>query len=111
MTEPARENESFTESGCEVDAVFPAGADFLDGHFDGAPVVPGVVQTGAAVLEIERMLGRRVRVTEVRKLKFAKAVRPGERVHLSVSRRGGGEWAFRWESEGAVCSSGVVVAE
>ena len=109
MTEPVREREVRTETGCEVEMTFAPQSDFFDGHFDGVPVLPGVVQTGTAVRELERLLGRRVVVGEARKLKFARVVRPGERVKLSLSRKGGSEWAFRYEMDGELCSSGILV--
>ena len=109
MTEPIRENERRTELGCEAEMVFRPESDFFDGHFEGAPVLPGVVQTGVAVRELERLLGRAVRVTEIKKLKFARVVHPGERVKFSLEGKGEDEWAFRYESGGALCSSGTIV--
>ena len=111
MTEPVVESERRTESGLEAVLSFPPESDFFDGHFEGAPVLPGVVQTGTAVRALGRMLGRPVRVREVKKLKFAKVVHPGDRVSLSLSRRGAGEWAFSYSADGAMCASGVLVVE
>ncbi len=111
MTEPVVENRKTTESGCEATMSFPPECDFFDGHFEGAPVLPGVVQTGTAVRELERLLGRSVRVKEIKKLKFAKVVHPGDRVEFSLSRKGDAEWTFRYESDGELCSSGILVAE
>jgi len=90
---------------------FPPGSDFFDGHFEGAPVLPGVVQAGVAVRELERLLGRPVRVREIKKLKFAKVVRPGDRVDFSLARKGGSEWSFKYETGGELCSAGILVAE
>jgi len=111
MTEPVVEYRKATESGCEAAMSFPPESDFFDGHFEGAPVLPGVVQTGFAVRELERLLGRTVRVSEIKKLKFAKVVHPGERVDFSLARKCDGEWTFKYESGGALCSSGILVAE
>ena len=111
MTEPAVETRRTSESGCEITMSFPPESDFFDGHFEGAPVLPGVVQTGVAVRELERLLERPVRVKEIKKLKFAKVVHPGDRVEFSLSRKGGEEWVFRYESGGELCASGILVAE
>lgn len=111
MTEPVVEKRQADESGCVATMSFPRGSDFFDGHFEGAPVLPGVVQTGAAARELERLLGHPVRVREIRKLKFAKVVHPGDSVIFSLSRKSDAEWAFRYESDGQLCSSGILVAE
>ena len=111
MTEPVVENRKASESGCEATMSFPPECDFFDGPFEGAPVLPGVVQTGVAVRELERLLGRPVRVKEIKKLKFAKVVHPGDRVGFSLSRKGDGEWIFKFESDKQLCSSGILVAE
>ncbi len=109
MTEPTRENERRTELGCEADMVFGPESDFFDGHFEGAPVLPGVVQTGTAARELERLLGRAVRVSEIKKLKFAKVVHPGDRVKFALSRKSENEWTFRYDMDGELCSSGILV--
>lgn len=109
MNEPIVEGEVRTESGCEMDLLFSSGSDFFDGHFDGAPILPGVVQTGTAVRAVGRMLGGKSRLAEIKKLKFAKVVHPDERVHLSIARKGDSEWAFAYTSEGGLCSSGILV--
>lgn len=109
MTEPIMENEKRSESGCEADMVFPPESDFFDGHFVGAPVLPGVVQTGTAVRELERLLGRAVRVSEIKKLKFAKVVHSGDRVKFALAKKGENEWTFRYEMDGELCSSGILV--
>lgn len=111
MTEPIVENRKATESGCVATMSFAPESDFFDGHFEGAPVLPGVVQTGVAVRELERLLERPVRIREIKKLKFAKVVHPGDRVEFSLSRKGEAEWTFKYESDGELCSSGILVAE
>ena len=111
MTEPIVENRKATESGCVATMSFAPESDFFDGHFEGAPVLPGVVQTGVAVRELERLLGRPVRIREIKKLKFAKVVHPGDRVEFSLSRKGEAEWTFKYASAGELCSSGILVAE
>ena len=109
MTEPHKENERRTELGCESEMTFPAESDFFDGHFEGAPVLPGVVQAGTAARELERLLGHPVRVAEIKKLKFAKVVHPGDRVKFALEQKSENEWTFRYEMDGELCSSGILV--
>jgi UDP-N-acetylglucosamine acyltransferase len=71
--------------------------DFFQGHFPGAPLVPGVlmIETLAqvsALLLLHRETGRsaaRVALRGVNDAKFRRQVVPGDRVRLEVSRRVG----------------------
>lgn len=65
--------------------VVPDDLAFLDGHFDGFPVVPGVVQLGWVVEAAEAALGRPLRLAAVENLKFRELLLPGQRFRLEVS--------------------------
>ena len=71
--------------------------DFFQGHFPGAPLVPGVliIETLAqvsALLLLHREEGRpaaRVALRGVNDAKFRRQVVPGDRIRLEVTRHGG----------------------
>ena len=73
------------------------GEEFFQGHFPGAPVMPGVLMIeslaqAAALLLLHRDVGppnARVCLRGVDGAKFRRQVGPGDRVRLEVSRRGG----------------------
>lgn len=60
------------------------------GHFPNAPMVPGVFQIEMARQAAEALVGRALRVREVRKAKFTAVVAPGDVVLLEgrLSRNG-----------------------
>jgi 3-hydroxymyristoyl/3-hydroxydecanoyl-(acyl carrier protein) dehydratase len=114
----------FPDAGFERRATAPAeehtGARYVladtsrcfDGHFDEAPVLPGVAQIGL-VLETcaaEPGAGSRGGLTALRDVRFTRALRPGDEVDVVLapgptpdSRR------FELRSGGALVSTGVVV--
>lgn len=67
------------------DVTVPEDLVFLEGHFDGFPVVPGVVQLGWAIDAAETGLGAPARVAAVENLKFKELLLPGQRLRLEVS--------------------------
>ena len=69
---------------------------FLQGHFPGNPVVPGVVLCemigqSCAVLLGERLLGKTPFFTGMNKVKFRRTARPGDKLVLSarITRQNG----------------------
>jgi len=57
---------------------------FLEGHFDGFPVVPGVVQVGWAIEAAQAALGAAPAVAAVENLKFKDLLLPGQRGVLEI---------------------------
>ncbi len=89
---------------------------FLQGHFPGNPVVPGVVlcemlaQAGC-VLIADRLAGKTPYLTSIKNARFRRKVRPGDRVDIrcDVQAQKG---AFMFiKAEGAVEGEAAVGAE
>jgi 3-hydroxyacyl-[acyl-carrier-protein] dehydratase len=62
---------------------------FLQGHFPGNPVVPGVVLCemigqNCAMLLGEKLIGKTTLFTGIKQVKFRKSVRPGDTVELEA---------------------------
>ncbi len=57
---------------------------FLEGHFEGFPVVPGVVQVGWAIEAAQAAFGAAPAVGAVENLKFKDLLLPGQRGVLEV---------------------------
>ncbi len=108
LQEPRVENVVRTDGGWSADFTFDADAMYFQGHFPGFPILPGVVQLGAAHRFAELFARAPLRIGTVKKLKFQRIIHPGEKVRFSLERRSDSEYAFRYEAGGEVCSSGVM---
>jgi 4-coumarate--CoA ligase (photoactive yellow protein activation family) len=86
---------------------------WFDGHFPDFPVLPGVVQLDGLVLrQVERLWPSSGALRAVKRLKFMKLIRPGERIVLSLDRdaaRGTVEFAI--DGPDGRCASGTLVLE
>ncbi|NLD51594.1 MAG: 3-hydroxyacyl-ACP dehydratase FabZ [Clostridiales bacterium] len=113
-----------------LDEVMPAGAHqsqgvyhvrgdkfFLQGHFPGMPVVPGVIlceivaQTAGILVKEELMKGRTPLFAGIEKVRFRRMVRPGDRVdtHCKVLRTVGSLIKLEGEArvDNELCCEGV----
>jgi acyl-coenzyme A synthetase/AMP-(fatty) acid ligase len=62
----------------------PTELAYLEGHFDGAPVVAGVVMLRWVVVAAADLMGQSPRVRAVEALKFPSVLRPGQQFTLRV---------------------------
>jgi 3-hydroxyacyl-[acyl-carrier-protein] dehydratase len=97
--------------------------NFFQGHFPGAPVMPGVLiieamaQTAAALVvhsagkELE---GKLVYFMAIDDAKFRKPVVPGDQLHITVTKQQNRRnvWRFQGEAkvDGNLCAEAVVTA-
>jgi len=97
--------------------------DYFNGHFPGAPVMPGVLiieamaQTAAALVvhsagkELE---GKLVYFMAIDEAKFRKPVTPGDQLHIHVTRQQNRRnvWKFKGEArvDGELCAEALVTA-
>jgi len=63
----------------------------LEGHFPGAPIVPGTVQLDWAVELARELTGDGLAPARVEALKFARPLAPGDELGIRVEQRGAGE--------------------
>lgn len=105
----ARRRDGGFEQTLEVGHDLPQ----LEGHFEGFPVVAGVVQLGWAVAAATEWLGARPQLAGVEALKFPQPLRPGRTVTLRVERAAGSQ-ALRFQlrdGETVFASGRLLVAE
>jgi hypothetical protein len=105
--QPLLHSESRGPHSLVRDVSVPDDLVFLEGHFEGFPVVPGVVQVGWVLEAAQAVLGEAPRLAAVENLKFKELLLPGQRFRLEV------EWTpardvlrFRLAAEERVFTTG-----
>jgi len=111
FAEPRVTNVVRGEDEWSADFVFDADASYFKGHFPDLPVLPGVVMTGMAHHFAEILERRELRLTSVRKLKFARVVRPGDKLRFSLRRKSPAEYDFRYMAGETMCAQGTMEVE
>ena len=86
---------------------FPHGCNFFEGHFNGFPVLPGVVQLYFADFLARDAFGDRVSCECVKKIKFSKIIKPDENLKLVFERKNN-LINYMYIRDEQVCSSGVI---
>ncbi|WP_049721100.1 ApeI family dehydratase [Gilvimarinus polysaccharolyticus] len=85
---------------------------YFSGHFDGLPVLAGVVQLGWVVAYAERLLGRRYKFLGLTSNKFLQLVRPPVTLQLSVQYEPEHQrLKFAYSLPNGVCSRGAINVE
>jgi 3-hydroxymyristoyl/3-hydroxydecanoyl-(acyl carrier protein) dehydratase len=99
--------ESRGEGWFERRLEVPRDLVYLDGHFEGQPVVPAVAQLRWVMEAAFELWGRTPRVGEFDVLKFPELLLPGQTFVLRVERwEPGGGFQFRLSEEERVFASG-----
>ena len=90
---------------------------WFDGHFPGRPVLPGVAILSMVCEMVRRAalgLGRPVRISGIRRVRFRRPVRPDERLSIEIRRESpekGTGYLFRAEVGGELACTGLVSVE
>jgi acyl-coenzyme A synthetase/AMP-(fatty) acid ligase len=91
---------------------FPHDSPYFHGHFDGFPVVAGVVQVNDLVLR--RIHARWPDLRHLRRitaLKFRSPIHPGDTVAVNITRSESSRVAFQIQRGGGTVSSGTLIFE
>lgn len=79
---PVIRNEIREEDGIRLSLLVPPELFYFDGHFPGAPILPGVVQVDWAIEFGRRLLGVNGPFLRLEQIKFQKTIRPGMEVEM-----------------------------
>jgi 3-hydroxymyristoyl/3-hydroxydecanoyl-(acyl carrier protein) dehydratase len=97
-------------SAARIELRVPAELEYFDGHFPGAPVVPGVVQIKWAIEAARRHLGCAGAVTGMEAVKFQQVMGPCAQVTLALRYAAeSGKLLFSFESRERRFSSGRIL--
>jgi 3-hydroxymyristoyl/3-hydroxydecanoyl-(acyl carrier protein) dehydratase len=101
------------ENEISADIHVPPDSPWFEGHFPGAPILPGVAQIGMAVDAIGKARNRELMISSVRRVRFKRMIRPGDQLKVIAAplNQEIGAYSFRiMIQEEAVCS-GVITVE
>lgn len=87
--------------------IFPKSCNFFDGHFDGMPILAGVVQLYFANYFASDAFNVKINTDSLKKIKFSKLIKPDEKLKLIFERKDN-TVNYRYEKDGQICSSGVM---
>ncbi len=87
----------------------PADSAWFDGHFPDAELLPGVAQIAMVVEILDAVLEKPAFVTDVSRVRFKLAIKPGERIDVEVTpRENTPSWGFRLLKGSEVACSGFL---
>lgn len=89
----------------------PPDSPWFDGHFPGAPLLPGVAQLGMVHDLLTRFLNDKRPVTQVSRVRFKQMIRPDQPLVLTVKTGSeGASHSFRITGdEGVICSGQITL--
>jgi len=100
------------ESGAiDFQACAGLSSPWFEGHFPGEPILPGIAQISIIWDSIRKNAGHDAVITEVKRLRFRRIVRPGEELSVAVEpdKNKKGQYAFKITAGGELVCNGVMV--
>jgi 3-hydroxymyristoyl/3-hydroxydecanoyl-(acyl carrier protein) dehydratase len=109
--EPVRTLDLSHAKDGHVEITIPKAYLFFRGHFDGAPMLPGVTQLTEVVLPLVRQLDPDVGpIRGLRRVRFRRPIFPGDTILVDV-RREGASYLFEIRVGTATVASGAMLFE
>lgn len=92
--------EQLHENGWRITLEVPEHCAYVDGHFDGQPVVPGIALVHWAMQQARRLFTLNGEFESLERLRFPQPLLPGDRFEMSLDhRRSDGTESLRLEGE------------
>lgn len=104
--------EYFTATGkLDLEVTFPIKADYFDGHFDGFPILPGIIQIYLIKKFVTKYYGFKFHLKNISNIKFLKPIFPGDRVHIVINLTDRKKIFFEFQRNQNICSKGCFICE
>lgn len=108
LTFPSVLSRRVDSQSAEIELLFKKNSNFLNGHFDVMPVLPGVVQLYYARYFAEDVFGLELPHEEVKKVKFSNIMKPDVRIKLKLANKEN-SIEFVYMADDKIFSSGIFV--
>ena len=109
VVEPIMQNIEKTDKFLSADLTFLGTSDYFKGHFDGYPILPGVVQMLFVTRFIKDFFNTDIKKYEISKLKYSSLILPDTKIHFELKRVSDTEFTFEYANGEKKCSSGKLV--
>jgi 3-hydroxymyristoyl/3-hydroxydecanoyl-(acyl carrier protein) dehydratase len=110
VTEPVIRQIHHAEARVELRLVVPESLLYLEGHFPGFAILPGVVQVDWAIRYARRYLAVGDAAAKTVQVKFRKPIPPSRQLSLSLAYAAERKrLSFECRDDADVCSSGQIV--
>jgi 3-hydroxymyristoyl/3-hydroxydecanoyl-(acyl carrier protein) dehydratase len=112
-----QEAHSKEQNRMEAQAFVPADSIWFSGHFPEDPILPGIALIYLVWQAIVREAGKRkekISLESLKKVRFAKLVRPGENLSIIVTESQSAEqtlYSFKVIARETVVCTGLIVAK
>ncbi len=104
---PVVSQKSLSENKAEIKLYFYRNCNFFKGHFDGFPLVPGVVQLFFAQYFAKKIFNINCVSGQYRKIKFTNIIQPDKLITLELEYLSNGI-NYKYKDENANYSSGLL---
>lgn len=99
-------SRNIAEDKAVFELCFLRSSNFFQGHFEGLPILAGVVQLFYADFFIKEAFNIECRQGQIRRIKFSNIIRPEKKLKLILNHAGNGI-SFKFEDDNLTYSSGV----
>ena len=103
-------SKNVSENFANYELCFHRNCNFFKGHFEGFPILAGVVQLFFANYFIKESFKKDCHCGQIRKVKFANIIRPDMVVNLEITTTGSG-YNYKYYQDDIIFSSGVLPKE
>lgn len=110
VTEPVIRDVRRADARVELNLLVPESLFYLQGHFPGFPILPGVVQLDWAVRYGRQYLPVGAAPAKTVQVKFRKPIRPNGQIDLALTYLAQRQLlSFECRDDEGLCSSGQIV--